>query len=424
MPIGRQHRDRGCEAVEVVLSSDRADLSGDPPEPVQRDATSGTRAFRRTLARRPPRSRDGWAPGCLPSGESGGGGPRFLSLSCGVQDAWNPLESTHPEARVVSEPLLGVRDLAKHFVLPRRRLFGRAELLRALDGVSFDLPAGETLGVVGESGCGKTTMARLVLRLLEPTRGGVSLEGVDLLGCSKEELRRLRRQMQIVFQDPLSSLNPRMTVGVSVTEPMRFHAIGTRIERLERARELLEVVGMGPEVLGRYPHEFSGGQCQRISIARALILRPKLVVLDEPVSALDISIRAQILKLLLDLQDRFSLTYLFISHDLSVVKRFCRRTAVLYLGKLVELCESERLYREPLHPYTRALIDAIPSLDPKAGSSEGLRGLEGDVPSAVDPPSGCRFHTRCPHRMPVCSEREPPLVDVGAGRKVACFLNQ
>lgn len=324
----------------------------------------------------------------------------------------------------MSSPLLSVRDLAKHFVLSRRRLLERPEVLRALDGVSFDLPAGETLGVVGESGCGKTTMARLVLRLLEPTRGEIVLEGVDILGCSESELRRLRREMQIVFQDPLSSLNPRMTVGVSVTEPTRFHAIGTRPERRERAIELLDVVGMGPEVLDRYPHEFSGGQCQRISIARALTLQPRLVVLDEPVSALDVSIRAQILKLLLDLQDRFSLTYLFISHDLSVVKRFCRRIAVLYLGKLVELCDGERLYRQPLHPYTQALINAIPSLDPTDRSFERLRGLEGDVPSAVNPPRGCRFHTRCPHRMPVCSEREPPLVDVGAGHQVACFLNQ
>ena len=324
----------------------------------------------------------------------------------------------------MSSPLLCVRDLAKHFVLSRRQLFDRPEVLRALDGVSFDLAAGETLGVVGESGCGKTTMARLVLRLLEPTRGGIVLEGVDILGCSESELRRLRREIQIVFQDPLSSLNPRMTVGVSVTEPMRFHDIGTRPERLERAIELLEVVGMEREVLDRYPHEFSGGQCQRISIARALTLQPKLVVLDEPVSALDVSIRAQILKLLLDLQDQFNLTYLFISHDLSVVKRFCRRTAVLYLGKLVELCDSERLYREPLHPYTQALIHAIPSPDPKDRSFERLRGLEGDVPSAVNPPRGCHFHTRCPHRMPVCSEREPPLVDVAAGHKVACFLNQ
>ncbi len=324
----------------------------------------------------------------------------------------------------MSPPLLRVRDLEKHFVLARRRIFDAPEVLRALDGVSFELAAGETLGVVGESGCGKTTMARLVLRLLEPTRGEIVLDGTDMLDCSKSELRRLRREMQIVFQDPLSSLNPRMTVGVSVTEPMRFHDIGTRTERVERAVELLEVVGMGPEVLERYPHEFSGGQCQRISIARALTLQPRLVVLDEPVSALDVSIRAQILKLLLDLQERFSLTYLFISHDLSVVKRFCRRTAVLYLGKLVELCESERLYREPLHPYTRALIDAIPSLDPTARSRGSLRGLEGDVPSAVNPPRGCRFHTRCPHRMAVCSEREPPLVDVGGGHRVACFLNQ
>ena len=256
----------------------------------------------------------------------------------------------------MSAPLLEVRDLVKHFALERKRLLQlQPDRLRAVDGVSFDVARGDTLGLVGESGCGKSTTARLILRLIEPTSGSVMLDGVDVLGSSVGDLRRLRREMQIVFQDPLSSLNPRMTVGENIAIQLHYHGIGSRVERIQQASELLEVVGLRAADYDRYPHEFSGGQCQRVAIARALLLRPKLIIFDEPVSALDVSIRAQILQLLLELQQDYQLTYIFISHDLSVVKRVCDRTAVMYLGRIVELAESERLYSEPLHPYTQAL---------------------------------------------------------------------
>ena len=323
----------------------------------------------------------------------------------------------------MSEPLVKVRSLVKHFKLEPRGLFDAPPVLRAVDGIDFDVQRGETLGLVGESGCGKSTTARLVLRLIEPTSGSVTLDGVDVLGTSKKELMALRREMQIVFQDPLSSLNPRMSVGTSIAEPLRFHHIGDKVERFERAREFLEVVGLSTDYYDRLPHEFSGGQNQRVAIARALILQPKLLILDEPVSALDVSIRAQVLRLLIDLQSEFGLTYIFISHDLSVVKRVCNRTAVLYLGKIVEIAESESLYREPLHPYAQALIRAIPEANPDGPRADSLAGIEGDVPSPVNPPKGCRFHTRCPHRMPICSEQEPPLKDMGDGHQVACFLH-
>jgi oligopeptide transport system ATP-binding protein len=322
----------------------------------------------------------------------------------------------------MSEPLLSVRGLTKHFRLEGRGLFERGPVLHAVDAIDFDVARGETLGLVGESGCGKSTTARLVLRLIEPTAGSVVFNGIDVLGCSKDELQKLRREMQLVFQDPFSSLNPRMSAGVSIAEPLRFHGLGNQIERFARAREMLEIVGLSADYFDRLPHEFSGGQNQRVAIARALILRPMLVILDEPVSALDVSIRAQILKLLEDLQREFRLTYVFISHDLSVVKRFCERTAVLYLGKIVEIAESERLYREPLHPYTQALIDAIPAPDPASRNILQRSGIEGDVPSPIDPPSGCRFHTRCPKRMDVCSVEAPPLKAVAPGHEVACFL--
>ena len=324
----------------------------------------------------------------------------------------------------MSDPLVKVRSLVKHFKLEPKGLFDAPPVLRAVDGIDFDVQRGETLGLVGESGCGKSTTARLVLRLIEPTSGSVTLDGIDVLGTSKKELMALRREMQIVFQDPLSSLNPRMSVGTSIGEPLRFHRIADKVERFDLARRYLEIVGLSKDYYDRLPHEFSGGQNQRVAIARALILQPKLLILDEPVSALDVSIRAQVLRLLIDLQAEFGLTYIFISHDLSVVKRICNRTAVLYLGKVVEIAESERLYREPLHPYSQALIRAIPEANPDGPRADSLAGIEGDVPSPVNPPQGCRFHTRCPHRMPICSEQEPQLMEAGNGHKVACFLHQ
>jgi oligopeptide transport system ATP-binding protein len=320
--------------------------------------------------------------------------------------------------------LVSIDGLAKHFPQRRTRLLESPPVLRAVDGVQFEVRSGEILGIVGESGCGKSTLARLILRLLEPSGGRILFDGRDITRLSGEALRRLRRQMQLVFQDPLSSLNPRMSVGVSIAEPLRFHGIGTPEERRAQALDLLDIVGLSRSYFDRLPHEFSGGQCQRVGIARAIVLKPKLVVLDEPVSALDVSVRAQILSLLLDLRTEFGLTYVMISHDLSVVKRICDRTAVLYLGKIVELAASEALYREPLHPYTQALIKAIPSPDPVAKRVQDLGGIEGDVPSPIDPPKGCRFHTRCPHRMDICGRQEPPYREVRPGHFTTCFLHE
>ena len=322
----------------------------------------------------------------------------------------------------MSEALLSVRDLSRHFRLKPKKLFEKPPTLKAVDGIDFDVAKGETLGLVGESGCGKTTVARLILRLIEATTGEVRLSGVDIFKCSRAELQRHRREMQLVFQDPVSSLNPRMSVGIGIAEPLRFHGIGSKTERYARAREYLEIVGLSGDDFDRLPHEFSGGQAQRVGIARALILRPGLLILDEPVSSLDVSIRAQILNLLLELQAEFGLTYVFISHDLSVVKRICDRTAVLYLGKIVELDESDRLYRDPLHPYTQALIKAIPVAKPGVKSLQEMGALEGDVPSPITPPTGCAFHTRCPQVMDRCRQQRPQLRDVGGGHQVACFL--
>jgi oligopeptide/dipeptide ABC transporter ATP-binding protein len=319
-------------------------------------------------------------------------------------------------------PLVVVRDLVKLFPLARGVFRGRERgQVHAVDGVSFQIPRGGTLGLVGESGCGKSTVARLVTRLLEPTGGEIVYDGRDITHWKSRALRPLRREIQLVFQDPYSSLNPRRTVGTIVGEPLRLQRIGTRSERRSRVRELLEVVGLNPEHYNRYPHEFSGGQRQRIGIARALITTPKLVVADEPVSALDVSIQAQILNLLAELQGEFGLTYLFIAHDLNVVRHVSDRIAVMYLGKIVELSPAAELHSRPIHPYTEALLSAVPSVETDA--RERLRGrivLRGDPPSPVAPPPACRFHTRCRYATEICRTVEPPLVDHGGGHLAAC----
>mgnify|MGYP001320370827 FL=1 len=318
------------------------------------------------------------------------------------------------------EPLVRVEGLVKHFPL-RRGLWSRqAGVVKAVDDVSFDIRRGETLCLVGESGCGKSTTARLILRLLEPTAGKVFFEGKNIFELPAREMRSLRKEMQLIFQDPYASLNARMTVGEIIGEPLVVHKLakGAALER--RVKELLEAVGLASYHAKRYPHEFSGGQRQRIGIARALAVNPKLVVCDEPVSALDVSVQAQVLNLLKDLQDELQLTYLFIAHDLSVVKHMGDRIAVMYLGKIVEVADKASLYQNPQHPYTRALMSAIPIADPTVKRERIL--LEGDVPSAIDPPRGCRFHTRCPIAQEICVIEEPPLRVVGEGHACACHL--
>jgi peptide/nickel transport system ATP-binding protein/oligopeptide transport system ATP-binding protein len=316
--------------------------------------------------------------------------------------------------------LVVVRNLKKYFPLGGGLLGRGRGFVRAVDDVSFFIGEGETFGLVGESGCGKTTTGRCVLRLIEPTAGRIEFDGVDLLALGRRELRAMRRSLQIIFQDPYSSLNPRMTVGQILEEPLIIHRLGTASERRDRVCQLLHAVGLSAEAIHQYPHEFSGGQRQRIGIARALALQPRFIVADEPVSALDVSVQAQIINLLAELQERYRLTYLFISHGLAVVRHLSTRVGVMYLGKLVEVAPAEDLYRHPLHPYTQALLSAVPEPDPDRRPQRIVLG--GELPSAADPPPGCRFHTRCPYAMPECRRDEPPLRDVGPGHAVACFL--
>jgi len=316
--------------------------------------------------------------------------------------------------------LVEVRNLKKFFPI-RGHFFSRTKLfVQAVVGVNLAIHRGETLGLVGESGCGKSTLGRLILRLEEPTEGEILFEGENILQYDAGRLRQMRRQMQIIFQDPYSSLNPRKTVGSIIEEPLLIHKIGNKKEREERVVHLMEVVGLRPDQINRYPHEFSGGQRQRIGIARALALNPKLIIADEPVSALDVSIQAQVLNLLEDLQEEFHLTYLFIAHDLSVVEHVSDRVAVMHLGRIAELAMSDDLYRNPKHPYTQALLSANPIPDPTVERKRIL--LHGEVPSPIDPPPGCNFHTRCPYKFEPCPKEVPPLEEIEPGHWVACYL--
>ncbi len=319
--------------------------------------------------------------------------------------------------------LLRVENLVKHFPITRGIIIQRQiGAVRAVDDISFDIKKGETLGLVGESGCGKSTTGRTILQLYRPTSGHVYFEGTDLVQLRGEELRKMRRRMQMIFQDPYASLNPRMTVGEIIGEPLVVHNIAKGREVEKRVEHLLELVGLNPSFSNRYPHEFSGGQRQRIGVARALALNPELIVCDEPISALDVSIQAQIINLLEDLQSQFHLTYLFISHDLSVVRHISDRVAVMYLGVIVELASRDELYGYPLHPYTQALLSAVPIPDPLIEERRRRMILQGDVPSPVNPPSGCRFRTRCPIAEAICAEQKPGFRELRAGHFVACHF--
>ena len=320
------------------------------------------------------------------------------------------------------EPLLKVQDVRKYFPIKKGILIQReVARVHAVDGVSLEVHAGQTIGLVGESGCGKSTLGRCIVRLYELTGGTINFEGRDISKLSRRELQPMRREMQMVFQDPYASLNPRKRVGTIIAAPLRIHGIGDRGEVRRRVSELLELVGLSPEHINRYPHEFSGGQRQRIGVARALALNPKLIIADEPVSALDVSIQAQVINLLDDLQDDLHLTYVFIAHDLGVVRHVSDRIAVMYLGKLVELSPAEELYTRPIMPYTEALLSAVPIPDPDLSARRERIVLEGDVPSPITPPSGCRFHPRCRYATEICAQEEPPLVLHGsAGHMAAC----
>ncbi len=321
--------------------------------------------------------------------------------------------------------LLQVQDLIMHFpITSASGLFRRrTDVVHAVDGVSFDLRQGETLGLVGESGCGKSTTGRTILQLYRATSGAVLFQGTDLVKLNENELRKFRRRMQMIFQDPYASLNPRMTVGEIISDPLQVYKEGANKKEIEeRVRELLRLVRMDPTYINRYPHEFSGGQRQRIGIARALALQPDMVVCDEPISALDVSIQAQVVNLLVELQRQFNLTYLFIAHDLSMVRHICDRVAVMYLGVIVELAERNEFYHHPLHPYTQALLSAVSIPDPLIEEKRKRTILKGEIPSPVDPPKGCRFHTRCPIAQPICSEVKPEWREMSPGHFVACHF--
>jgi oligopeptide/dipeptide ABC transporter ATP-binding protein len=324
------------------------------------------------------------------------------------------MENSAAKLKTEATELVRVRNLVKHFAVDNSD-----DVVRAVDDVSFDIFAGETLGLVGESGCGKSTVGRTILRLIEPTSGEIWFEGRDITRIGKNDLRAVRREMQIIFQDPYASLNPRLTILSIVSEPLKIHGIGNKTEQKERVGELLGKVGLDPNYMFRYPHEFSGGQRQRLGIARALALNPKLIIADEPVSALDVSVQAQVVNLLQDLQAEFGLTYLFISHGLAVVEHISQRVAVMYLGKIVEIAYSKELYENPLHPYTKALLSAIPVPDPRRKRTRIV--LQGDVPTPINPPSGCRFRTRCPFAIDECARIVPELRQIEPNHLAACI---